>query len=180
MGKSVIHVMFDIETMGGPPDGAVIAVGATRFTKYEIIDKFEAYIPPGNAVLYGKQDPDTMAWWFTQDEAVRTKVFGGSESPYDACQRFTQFCWGTDLLWANPPTFDVTILRHLYQQMGLTFPFSFRAERDARTLFALAREYGVNFDEITASRTKHDPLDDALIQTLQVQKCLSLIAFRGS
>jgi hypothetical protein len=174
------HVMIDIETVAGPPDGAVVAIGAVKFTKGEILDRFEAYIPMGNAILYGVQDADTMGWWETQEAEVRAKVFGGSEAPYDACMRLGYFSRGADLVWAKPPTFDITILRHLYKQMGLTFPFHFRAERDARTLIALAAGYGVKYDDCYEGSTKHDPLSDALVQTMQIQKCLNLLTFRGS
>lgn len=176
--SSRMHVMLDIETVGGPPDGAVVAIGAVKFNKKRIISEYEAYIPKGSALLYGKKDEGTELWWSKQDPEIRAKVFGGSEAPVGACNRFIEFCKGAELVWAKPITFDCVVTRHLFRQLGLEFPFHFRKERDASTLISLAKEHGLKFGDIV-NASKHDPLSDARTQALQIMKILNAIRING-
>jgi DNA polymerase III epsilon subunit-like protein len=176
MGRRTM-VMVDLETLATSPQAAVVAIGAVKFTSKEIVDGFEAYIPPASAGLCGDVAPKTVEWWSKQDPSIRAKVFGGNEAPLAACKRFAEFCEGSDFVWAKPTTFDITVLRHLFKQMGLEFPFHFRGERDARTLIAVAKEYGVKFNEILEGQAKHDPLDDSRVQALQVIKILKKMRF---
>src|SRR3546814_15230642 len=51
----------------------------------------------------------------------------------------------SDLIYANSPNFDCTIMESLYNDHGMTIPWDFRKERDLRTLCSMA---GINAKEV--------------------------------
>jgi hypothetical protein len=172
----MMHMMVDIETMGGAPDGAVIAIGARLFNKTELSKGFEIYINPELAKQYGKVDPATMEWWSKQDSDVHHQVFSGKLHPSDAALKFQQFVTlhSPEQIWAYPPQFDIQILQTWFKAVGLAWPFHYRAERCARTVKAWGAMYGLNFDDCYEGINKHLPLDDATAQAKVIQKVMNL------
>jgi exodeoxyribonuclease VIII len=177
----MLHLMVDIETVGGMPDGAIVAVGARLFTKETMSKGFEVYIDPQLARQYGKQDESTMEWWSKQPAEVYAQVFSGRIHPADAALKFTQFVEQHKPLtiWAYPPQFDIQIMQHWFKAVGLQWPFHYRAERCARTMKAWGAGFGLDFEDCYVGISKHLPLDDATAQAKVIQKVMSLKVTKG-
>jgi DNA polymerase III epsilon subunit-like protein len=177
------HAMVDIETLSSAPDAAVVGIGLVVFTNTKIVDWWEGYIDPNEAI--GTRSDTTKEWWSQQHKIVHDTVFGGIELPETIAWQMSQFIEETKphTIWAGPVTFDVPILRNLFRQVNIKFPFHYRAERDCRTLMKLAKEYGMKYDgvlERTEERLgtrffKHNPLHDAMFQTIATQKALNYL-----
>ncbi len=173
-----MKLMTDIETLSSRNDGAVIAIGLCVFDDYEIIDSMEILIDPVLAI--GHRDPRTIKWWWEQDDAVRMKMFSGKETPWGACELFKAFCLQykkADELWANPPQFDLILLRHLFDECEVKFPMHYRTERCFRTFKASAHKLHIDYQSAYEGISKHDAKDDAIAQARAVQ--LIIQALRG-
>ena len=165
------HIMTDIETLASTPDAAVIAIGLCAFNRNEIIDSMEILIDPHLSM--GHRDPKTIEWWRQQDPKVLEKMFSGKETPWAACALMTEFVRNYDKhlegFWANPPQFDIVILRQMFEVCGAKFPVHFRKERDFRTLKTLAHAKDINYQPAYEGINKHDAKDDAIAQARAVQ-----------
>lgn len=157
---------IDIETMDTGPQAAVVAIGARLFTRDGPSKGFECFIDQMLAGQIGTVSEETMKWWAKQDNAVRDQVFSGKLHPTDALFRLDQFLaeHKPETVWANSPSFDIVILRHLYKQCGRKFPFHYRDERDFRTLYAMGRDLQVDTISAWQDMRAHNPLDDATAQ----------------
>jgi exodeoxyribonuclease VIII len=75
-----------------------------------------------------------------------------------------RFLVGVKDIWAQGPTFDITILENLYKQMLVPRPWNFWQIRDSRTLF------GVHGDPRDKNRASaHNALEDAYSQAQAMQ-----------
>jgi hypothetical protein len=75
----------------------------------------------------------------------------------------------TESVWANGINFDISILEHMYGQVGLHVPWKYNAVRDYRT-------YVKSFDWVSPKTTyhngtKHNALDDAIYQARTLYEC---------
>ena len=172
-----IMLSLDLETMDTGPEAAVLAIGARIFTIDGPSKGFEVFINQGLAAQFGTTSMDTIKWWNKQDPLVYEQVFGGKLHPADAVHQFMQFVsvHAPETVWANSPSFDCTILRHLCKQVNLTFPFHFTMERDFRTLFAMGRDLDINTRDCWKDIRAHLPLDDATAQAKAGAKILTHI-----
>lgn len=175
--KTKRHLMLDIETMNNSSDAAVIAIGARVFTLDGLGKGFETFIDSTKAGHIGTIGHETMAWWAAQK--TRDLVFSGKIEPADAFHQFAEFCkqQKAEYIWANSPSFDCVILRHLAKQVNLKFPFHYRAERDCRTLFSIGRALEINCEDLwgNTERQGHLPLDDATTQAEVAARILKQI-----
>jgi hypothetical protein len=71
-------------------------------------------------------------------------------------------------VWANSPTFDLSILHFAYQAKGVECPWNFRQERDVRTLAAICPDVKRVEPEI-----KHNAESDARAQAQWVLNMLA-------
>lgn len=175
--KTARHLMLDIETMDNGPEAAIIGIGARVFTLEGPGKGFEVFIDPELASRIGTVGADTISWWNKQE--ARDLVFGGKADPADAFHSFIQFCkqQKVEFVWANAPSFDCVILRHMAKQTGQQFPFHYRNERDCRTLFALGRAANVDCQDLweNPDRRAYVALDDATRQAEVVVRILRQI-----
>jgi exodeoxyribonuclease VIII len=169
------HMMIDIETMGGAPDGALVAIGARLFTREGCTKGFEVYINPRLAATIGNVSTQTMDWWAKQDAEVYAKVFGGQIVPADAALKFLQFVkeHKPATVWAYPPQFDILTMQYWFKRVNLEWPFHYRDERCARTMRAWGESYGIDFKDCYEG-SKHLPLDDATSQAKVIQRVMQL------
>jgi hypothetical protein len=171
--------MIDIETIDSAPKAAVIAIGACVFTADGVqTGDFSVVVNAELAKAYGTVGEQTMAWWATQDAGVRERMFSGLLSPYDAAKAFCNYVREShvDEVWANSPTFDCVILRHLFAQLGMRAPWHFRDERCVRTVYAVGRELGVDFNAGYSEQGAHDAVVDARNQARAVGIILKAFA----
>lgn len=168
-----LRLSIDIETLSSKSDAAIIAIGACTFDHESIHDRLEILINP--AWTLGHRSLETWDWWQQQDDAIRINMFGGKLTPWDAAVLFEE--WLKALppvteIWANPPSFDITIIRNWYLAMGSnamdkTLPF--RNERDYRTVKAIAKSRGWKDSPEKEGRRRHEALDDAIAQAEVIQ-----------
>jgi len=172
--KEQLHLMLDLETMSTKPNAAVVAIGARLFDLRNGVGKgFEVFIDPSLATQFGETDIDTMNWWHKQP--AYELVFNGKTHPADAVHRFLQFVGEhqPETVWANSPSFDIVIMRHLCQQVQLKFPFHYRDERDFRTMKALAKDLNVDLEGCWQGLTPHSPLDDATAEAMAMHRTIA-------
>lgn len=181
-----MDVMIDLETLGTRPDAAIIQIGAVFFEPLS-----------GGKVMNGKGfnrhvlvcdnggtiDHGTLCFWLAEKssgamaEAMSTKAdFLGR-----VLQEFTDWPakqldrdWeGIGSVWASPSDFDLPILKSAFARAGMSVPWDRRTTRDAHTLFALA---GGKPEIDQTGFTEHDAFDDAVVQAMQVQKAMGVLA----
>lgn len=186
------HVMADIETLGTGNNALPLSIGAVKFTKTDILGKFEVGIDPDDAQRYGRQiTGGTVMWWFdpARDEA-RKRIF---EMPKvdlsSALQGFADWCRiapegpeffeGDDgeiapklgSLWGNGAIFDNVILENAAAATQTEWPFDFWRIECYRTM--KSRNPDILFERHGIYRYH---LDDALSQALHLQR---ICAARG-
>jgi len=171
-----LQSMVDIETLSSEPDGAIIAIGLCVFNEGAILDSSEILIDPRLAP--GHRNPDTLNWWNEQDPEVFKKMMSGTIPPWTACEIMNEHfkVWEPKTLWANPPTFDISMLRHLFKMYDQPFPMHYTSERDFRTMKSFAKEMGIDYSEPYNSRTAHDAESDAICQAQALQIILRDLA----
>lgn len=171
-----LQAMVDIESLSSRPDGAIIAIGLCTFDENRIVDSSEILIDP--RLTPGHRDPKTLDWWNEQDPEVFKKMMSGTMPPWSACEVMEEIMkdWGVSTLWANPPTFDITMLRRLFNIYEVKFPIHYTGERDFRTLRKIADDFDINYREPYDTRTAHDAESDAICQAQALQIILRDLA----
>jgi 3' exoribonuclease, RNase T-like len=171
MSAKLINITLDLETLSTQHDAAIIQIGCC-------IPQFDhVYIPKGIShefeVTIKYEDAlqsefhkshSTMDWWAAQPSSTRMQVFSGQNSYTDA---FDQFKWWIESLktdgsgvaiWGNGSDFDNRLLSYSLDSLGYHNVWSFRNNRDLRTLKALF-PFSVTEDRI--NEIKHTALGDA-------------------
>lgn len=162
--------MIDTETMGLPPDGALLSIGAVFFNlKTQTLGPtFNRTINLGTAVRDGGTlTPSTICWWLGQSQAARDTVrFGGGDIRL-VLQEFSDWiketCRHEDMRpWGNSAAFDMSIIGGAYKRAGLQQPWYWTNERDFRTVRNLHPKVEYNPDD--KGEGAHNALADAVFQ----------------
>lgn len=178
------HLMVDIETLDTQPSATVLSIGACTFDPHQPVQSGEHHDDVYNSTFYQVISAEsnqaagrtisagTVMWWMSQEKDAQAKLF---ERPVTLVSALTDFrIWVQNLnplphwVWANSPSFDLTILRSAFSSVNAgRFPFGFWAERDVRTIKHLAWPN----DEVPDYRigTHHGALDDAKSQAKLVR-----------
>ena len=176
------HIMVDIETVDNTVTSAMLSIAAVPWNPsngsyarknffYEVINLdscFQKGLTAGG---------ETIAWWFKQSKDARLMALGLGENhesikdPLNltsALIKFELFLKSIEALtgekpklWGNSARFDLGIIANAYKACKLPIPWSFRNERDVRTL--------VQLNPLIKSRTKfhgtrHNPVNDCVYQ----------------
>lgn len=166
-GDGTEHVMVDIETLGLSPGSAILSIGAVRFDEYSLGDEFYREVSLTSCQDAGLDiEASTLEWWLTQDDAV-TGILTGGDPLADVLAAFSEYYADTEEVWANSPSFDCELLEAAFEVVGMTEPWTFRDERDVRTLRSLPCAVDVEMDG-----DAHDALDDARYQARIVSETL--------
>ena len=178
------NVMVDIETLNTDPDAVVLSIGAVAFDQSPPLEKLPSFFE--RLILQPQLDrgctvsADTIKWWMQQDRtAIEAAFFAGGEVPvFSAITHLVGFLsarcnFGVDqvFVWANSPSFDCTIIRNLAGTvMGSPPLWSFRNERDVRTLRAVADLESAP-GPADLGYVAHHPIGDCLAQVEVVRRC---------
>ena len=158
------EVMLDLETIGMPPNGAVLSIGAVRFDfddSNDIWDEFYANIDLKSCAVAGlSMDPDTIMWWFRQNEEARASLLSAKRPLLDVLTDFGGWISPDDKIWGNGPDFDNVLLANAYRSIGLPVPWKHWNNRCLRTLRGLANLNKDN-DGLQRQGIHHNALDDA-------------------
>lgn len=186
-----IAVMIDIETMGTSTTAPVISIGAALFDplKNDTWDTLKARsfyrgIELTDAIKHSSGvEGGTLTWWLQQkDEAIKRLVTGDLVPLKVALNDLFQYCTSrpekgplvgippAEMVWANSPNFDCTILEASTKAVGLLWPFKFFNYRDVRTLKDIAWPNGPEDVPKLNEGIAHGADDDACAQALLVQE----------
>jgi len=135
------HLMVDIETLGTTPDAVILTVAAQSFDPVG-----EGYLKQS---YYARVDLDsqhnrsieqgTIEWWAKQHSFAKDEAFSEQDrKPLEqVLDELGKMIWHSTALWANGPTFDMTILEHAYKSYNKPLPWQYYKVRDARTVYML-------------------------------------------
>jgi hypothetical protein len=117
------HIMVDLETLGKPPYAPILSIAAVEFDIETGETRKSVYttVKKESFDKYGiEPDPDTVAWWEKQSEEARKEAFSGYLTIENALILLANFFDGKSRhkVWANSPSFDLNLLKNLYQKIG--------------------------------------------------------------
>lgn len=142
------HLMIDIETLGTAPDTVILTVAAQSFdpmgtgyydgSYYARVD-FESQAD--RSIENG-----TLEWWANQNSAAKDEAFSELDRVplSEALDELGKLIWKSSVIWANGPTFDMTILENAYKSHNKPLPWQYYKVRDARTVYNLRPDLTVN------------------------------------
>lgn len=167
------EIMLDLETLGNCQNSVIVSIGAVEFsldtdkTGLEFYEKvsIESCLEKGLQV-----NGSTIEWWLKQNEKARFEIGKNTDSLMNVLANFTQYFYSivgmggtveSVNIWGNPASFDIGILSNAYDKCKLSNPWSYRNERDLRTLVTLHPEIKANWHNIGV---EHNPIDDCKYQ----------------
>jgi len=171
------HIMLDLETLGTRPGSIVLTIGAVKFDRGGVRDKFYTAICEADSSANGlSSDPSTVEWWQKQSAEAREAAFAGTDSLRDALEAFSEFC-NKDAplgvaIWGNGSDFDNVLLEAAYRAVGMEPPWRFTGNRCYRTVKNLFPDVWVD-----PVGTAHNALDDATYQANNLIAISNLYGF---
>jgi exodeoxyribonuclease VIII len=177
MSSKLINVVLDLETLGTAEDAAIIQIGCAipdfdhKHCPLTASHAFEATIRYEEALSSEfSKEHSTMEWWEKQDPEVRKQVFSGQDTYIDALDKFVAWInlvksGGADVaIWGNGSDFDNRLLTYTLSSFGYKNVWSFRNNRDLRTLRALFPLHPDYINAIGLGYMKHTALGDAMLE----------------
>jgi hypothetical protein len=173
------HLMIDIETLGTTPDALILTVAAQSFDPVGNGYYNQSYYArvDFDSQLERKIEDGTLQWWSTQNSEAREEAFTESDrKPLDqVLDELGKLIWQSNSIWANGPTFDMTILEHAYKSYKKPLPWQYYRVRDARTVYMLRPDTAAlsTPQAFSAARpASHHALDDCRRQIDLLQQTL--------
>lgn len=163
-------LMIDTETMGMPPDGALLSIGAVFFDMQtcKLGPTFNQTINLATSVRDGGTlTPSTIVWWLGQSQEARDAVRFSAFDIRSVLTDFSAFIaehgsHKTVRPWGNSSSFDLTIVGSAYKRSGIVQPWHFTNERDFRTVRNMYPQVEYNPDDKGAGA--HNAREDAIFQ----------------
>ena len=168
--------MLDIEGLGTGPDTTILTIAAQGFDpfgdSYYSDHSFYVRVDLESQEHRSIQD-GTIDWWATQPAAVREEAFSEQDRvPLSlALDGLTKIVWKARRVWAQGPTYDMTILEHAYKSLNKALPWQYYLVRDSRTVFGL-------WPELEAPPATHNALEDCRRQIGMLQKTLKYLSVK--
>ena len=164
-------LMIDTETMGMPPDGALLSIGAVFFDLQTCTlgPTFNQTINLATAVRDGGTlTPSTIMWWLGQSQEARDAVRFSAFDIRNVLNDFSAFIaehgsHKTVRPWGNSSSFDLTTVGSAYKRSGITQPWHFTSERCFRTVRNMYPH--VEYDYESKGTGAHNALADAVFQS---------------
>lgn len=171
-----LDLMIDEETMGLPPDGAIVSIGACFFDldTSTIGPTFKRNINLATAVRDGGTlSPGTIMWWLGQSQQARDSIRFSGEDIRTTMADLTAFIEEHSTVrdvrpWGNGADFDLTLLNSAYLRAGIKTPWSPFRVRCFRTVRNLYPQVEYNTDD--KGDGAHDALTDAIFQAKHLMK----------
>lgn len=175
-GLATKHLSVDIETMGGPPKGALTSIGAVYFDirTGTLGAQFSQNVSLESSIAAGMEtDERTIEWWNKESNVEALMLTRLNTVPLShALMGFMD--WIAEnrkqpMMWGNGSSFDNVILDEAFKLCELPFPSHYRQWRDMRTwtqelgkdLLGLRKKDFVHLEEDWQA---HVALDDAIRQ----------------
>lgn len=173
-----MDIMIDLEALDVTPTATILTIGAQMF------DPLGEGIPEGDHTsLYARVslesqadrtiDDGTLAWWGTQPQESQDEVFNeeGRIPLTEMLERLYKMVWQSKRVWANGPTYDMTILENAYKQVGMALPWKYHVVRDTRTVYSL-------WPDLPKPEAAHHALDDCWRQIALLQATLQHLGIK--
>lgn len=161
------HIMIDIETCGTKPGCAIMSIGAVQFdlASGEIGKKFYCNIDLEDCQKHGlKLEASTVWWWLSQNKSAQESLSPNRELLEYALDKFERWFESINLqdvqVWANAPSFDLSVLEAAFNILGRKQPWFYWQERCVRTLVSFNPE----LKKSIVNDLPHDAISDCLYQ----------------
>jgi exodeoxyribonuclease VIII len=162
--------MLDLETLSTRKDAAVFQIAALCFDPAtgETGPAFNVFVQPSK--VRGHIDVSTVAWWMVQKACADVADRWTRDATNTPLSQFRDWLGSlrVEALWSHGATFDLVVLENQYTSIDQDKPWSYRVERDTRTLYALAYADGKPPAMPTDPTRKHDAAYDCEVQAQQV------------
>jgi hypothetical protein len=166
------HVMADVETLGVSTAPVLLSIGAVKFDKDNIIDRFHVGIHAEDCERYGlKIDGSTVMWWLApeREQARKELLELGRVELFIALDGFATWIKETPedtlgSLWGKGATYDNVVLKSAYQAAGLEYPFTYKQDECYRTMANRCPDV-----EYVQIGTAHNGVADAESQATHLQ-----------
>ena len=178
-----IALMVDLETLSSQVDAVIVSIGAVVFDteQEDTVEKLAWHgLNRRVQIKLAQQpnrhiDPETVVWWVNQSQGARDEAFS-DKAQYPLRDVLGELSMlysnsGCVEVWSHGSSFDLPILQHAYEQLGMKAAWKYRGWRDTRTLLSLVPEE-LHDSLWPANPGKHQPLLDAATQAVMVQRAL--------
>lgn len=162
--------MIDLEGLGTGPETAILTIAAQGFDPlgdgYYPDRFFYARVTLESQPLRRIED-GTIEWWATQPAIVRDEAFAENDriDLDQALDGLGKLIWHSNRVWAQGPTYDMTILEHAYKSYNKPLPWQYFKVRDSRTVLSL-------WPQVEAPPASHHALEDCRRQISMLQDTL--------
>jgi hypothetical protein len=195
-----MEIMVDVESLGPPPYGRLLQIGAVGFDFNKILEPHELLqrnllifdmvvdvdhdTPDTEKFLSATRiDQDTLDWWSLpaqQEAVVSINLSPRRGTPLECLTSFSSWIKRNlgkkARVWAKPPMFDLGLLRYSFQIVGLKCPWDHRQEACLRTLLWTAKHANPLDFKVpsitTAGLIPHYGLHDAAEQATLAQAAM--------
>lgn len=161
--------MIDLETLGTAPDTTILTIAAQQFDPFSNKVEGKSYYCRVDFESQTNRsiEQGTIDWWASQPGAAKDEAFNEQDRiPLEqALTELGRLIWHSKFIWANGPTFDMTILEHAFKSYNRALPWKYYAVRDARTVYSL-------FPGLEKPSTSHHSLEDCRRQIKLLQATL--------
>jgi len=162
--------MLDLEGLATGPETCILTIAAQGFDPFGdgyYQDKSYYARVTLESQEHREIDQNTLEWWATQPPVVRDEAFAeDGRIPLDqALDELGRLIWHSNRIWAQGPTYDMTILEHAYKSYKKPLPWQYYKVRDSRTLLSL-------WPDVEAPPASHHALEDCRRQIVMVQDTL--------
>lgn len=126
-----IHCMVDIETLDTASTAVILSIGACTFDLkgLGVMQQFYVNVDPADAKAHGCTiSKDTLEFWSKQSKEVRAAFKAPAPVPLkEALEGFFQFYKDSkaQTVWCHGATFDVPVIGHAADKVGLTAPYKY-------------------------------------------------------
>ena len=112
---------------------------------------------------------DTIQYWEKQTYNMVAIAAQFRDPIRETLVRFAQWLktTGAKRVWANAPTFDISILREVFDHLGMQIEINFRSERDVRGMVDFT---GVKWPETPKYFVRHNALCDSILEAIVIQR----------
>lgn len=161
--------MIDIEGLATGPETCILTIaaqgfdpfGSTYYQEHYYYARVDLESQPDRKIEQG-----TIDWWATQNESQKEAFAEDGRIPLEqALTELGKLIWKSKRIWAQGPTYDMTILEHAYKSYNKLIPWQYYAVRDSRTVFSL-------FPDLEKPPTSHHALEDCRRQIGLLQNTL--------
>lgn len=184
------HIMIDVESSATVREAKLLSIGACVFLldrapdlQKLMRDTFYVNVGPyeKNQSAFVENEA-TLKWWQGQGEEAKQVLEHDRIPPFEAIARLHKWITGLSdnpIMWANPPQFDLTIIKYHMDVFGLEWPWHWSKERDFRTLRETIKEKknfvpdepkAFTHGDKTLILVKHNALHDAIAQADKLQQ----------